>query len=1196
MTPLSPFEFSFDGNAIIEASAGTGKTYTIANLYLRLVLGHATQALPVSSILVLTFTNAATAELRERLLARLNTAYRAFLLGKSDDQFIQALIDASDNLERDRLRLNSASQEMDDAAIFTIHGFCQKVLQEYAFESNTDYEYRFELDDSSFVQQACNDFWRCHVVDLPIAELNQFLSLWPSPQGLLAALRPLLARDLATEPAATLQQQHQAAEEEYLQRVHELKTWWQAESISTLLLQAKLRKNTLLAKEAFHQEFNEFIASDQIEYQRGKDGWNLLFPEKIENAKTKSSEHIDLRQFERFERLHQLQISLRSLFQRYYTVLALDFIKQHLNQAKSLANVLTPDDLLSRLRQSLESNAGAPVLLSRLRQSYPIALVDEFQDTDDVQFSIFKTIYPFAAIQKNQRIPAFALVMIGDPKQAIYSFRGGDIYTYIAAKRQVPECRHYTLGKNWRSQPSLVSAVNALFQFNQDAFLQKADIPFIAVDATQDPVNLYLENEQINPVELHLLTTDEPPPWSQVQAGLANYCASRIAQMLALGKVNQTPVQASDVCILVRDRFEAEVMKRALSERNVDSVYLSRETVFDSDVAYSIYLCMEAIMHCQDERRVKAVLLDSLFSYSGTELHQVTQNLAQWQDVLANFQQANGLWHDKGISAALFFLYESLAMASRQAMYSRNIYRVLTDLRHLVELLSVQAKTHVGMGQLLQWYKETLAHPNPGGDIQQRLETDNQLVQIVTMHAAKGLQYPLVFIPFASRYKEAGPAFYHDQDNKLQLAWQQDEATAEQRNKERLAEDIRLFYVALTRAETYCYVGVWNNRKGNSRKKSGFSQTALGYLLGMGNHAEPEQLSCEQILQGAANCFAGEEVSIVAFNNTEDEPGLLKRPPQDADAGAEPLQQPLLAKPFSQVWFLTSYSAIARQALESDHSAGAKASDELDMGLGPGSTEAAIPAALEPELPVRFSFVKGAQAGSYLHDVLENSDFTKASELDTNSLEIATKYGFIKEQVDGVSVWLQETLATPLTMQGAAATFCLRDISEQNKLPEMEFYLPLEHVTEQDFNQLLQQYYPDELGYYAINKLNGMMKGFLDLVFFHKGKFHVADYKSNHLGNSFEAYSGEAIGQSMQEHDYFLQAVLYAVAMHRFLRSRINNYRYGQHFAGTWYLYLRGMSPAKPGYGVYFFKPERALVEALDNLFCGETADSAEVV
>ncbi|WP_088329043.1 exodeoxyribonuclease V subunit beta [Lacimicrobium sp. SS2-24] len=1168
MKPLDLSGFPLSGQSLIEASAGTGKTFTIVHLYLRLLIGHQCAPLKVDQILVVTFTNAATAELKHRIRSLIHRCSVDFYAGKSDDSLIQRLIDEVEEPQQAFQRLQLASRQMDEAAIFTIHSFCQRALVQHAFESGERYQQELILDESEHLNLAVKDFWRSEIAPLPAPLLELVLSFWGEPAALQQKLRPLLSQSVqAEEPDEDPQQLFCR----YRQCLQQTRDWWLQEQVAEQLLQAGLKKNTLLGKGEVIYRLDDFFRSEEVFFSGHKDGWQVLFPHKVQSAATKTSKDLSHLNFGPFELLHKLEGELRQALQVSLSLKALAEVRQRLSNNKDQANQLSPDDLLRHLQRALGSRQGAD-LASAIRNQYPAALIDEFQDTDATQFEIFSTLYP----PQGQH----CLIMIGDPKQAIYAFRGADIFTYIQAKRLVDEQRRFTLDTNWRSRHELVEGVNHLFAQSRDGFLFNRDIPFMPVKAADKQARLLVQGQPRAGICFNYLATEDPKALSVVQSPLVQDCVNQIAGLLQLAeqgeaviqaKDQQRPLQPGDCAVLVRDKIEADMIRTGLRKANIDSVFLVRRSVFSTQLARDLYILLKAIHNPADERLVKAAMLTEMVGLDAAQFEQWLLDELRWQDLLWQFFHWQKLWQRQGIASALAQMLDSLEIQVSLMRRFEDGMRQLTDLRHLLELLQQQEQQHRGESQLLRWYHQILLEPDDNHEAQQlRLETDDKLVQIVTMHASKGLEYPLVFIPFACKYSATKEALYHDDENRLRVDFTNADSALERAAYERLAEDIRLFYVALTRAEHYCSLGVWHPNTGGNTKASGLLQTALGNLVIGGT----ENLH-STILADKLDALA-DGVNIQYRLIEPSSPVSLNR---QANQQEQQLSCAVAGNSHYQRWRLTSYSAISQQQ------------DKLPA---PGYDEA--PITVMPPLPEmhseqdnRFSFPRGARPGSFLHDVLEHALQPDSPPLAELVEAQAMRYGIESRWWPVVSSWLSDAMQTPFVEAG----LCLNNLEQL--LAEMEFHLPVNQIKASAFNAVLNRYRSDLNAHYDFETLNGALKGYVDLIFMYQGKVYVADYKSNHLGDSFADYNTEAMGRAMQEHDYELQAILYSLALHRWLQSRLEDYDYDRHVGGACYLFLRGMTAEQIDSGCYFTRPQKELIMALDKLFRGHSRDDNQM-
>ncbi len=1291
MQPLDTFTFPLSGASLIEASAGTGKTYTIVNLYIRLLLGHGCKPLGVEQILVVTFTNAATGELKERIRQRLRKAYLDFFAKVSKDAFIQQLIQQSENIELDCQRLALASKQMDEAAVYTIHGFCHKALTEHAFESGAMYEQNFILDESEWLKMAAEDYWRKHVVTLPQNTLQLLLKHWATPDAMIKGIGRLLSQHATPQQTQDIDFAIKSVDQ-YAQQVTKLKRWWLSNDVSQQLSKANLNGRAKLGKLPTLQDMQAFCKSDLLQIDFDKTGWQLFSPEQIAKAAKKGSEDLSHLDFSQFEQLQSMLLRCQQNLILAFSQHAMSVVSANLKSHKEMLHLLSPDDLLIGLQRALSEQAGndhsnkndannngnnsgnnnKKTLANTIRQNYPAALIDEFQDTDPVQFEVFQGIYGVSqdalgsgpnsennseqsfdissgvgsinssgvasinssgvtsidssgvASINSSGLSTACWIMIGDPKQAIYAFRGADIFTYIKAKDWVNKLRHFTLATNWRSAPKLVNAINQLFENSRKGFLFEHSIPFYPVKAGQDFAGLTVQGTVLESLDFQHLCSSENLPISASEASnqLAIATANQISHWLYLAKTDQAQIKnraitAGDCCVLVRNRNEAQIIKSALSAVNVASVFLARKSVFSTQIAVDVFRLLKALSQPTDERLLKAALMSELFTFNAQQLDTLFNDESSWQDVLEQRFYWHQTWQKRGLIRAINQVLQHFDVEQGLIKHQPDGLRRVTDLRHLTELLQQQSLQLVGEAQLIHWFESCLLEPDHNSDNQQmRLESDANLVQIITLHSSKGLEFPLVFIPFASSYKTAQQALYHNDEQQLEVDFLIQEQNLQKADFERLAEDIRLFYVAVTRAVYYCSIGVWNISLGKSKKVSGVGQSAVGCLL-MSAKDQPDShsqdnaevaITDQHISQRIQALSAKCDLSYRHFTQAQSEPpqGLVS---QDSDIELPKLKALNLTRPVSRAWRLTSYSAISSQQVHLDMPAPGQDEGQdpvFNQLLNQVQDEALTEqSSLNSELAQNpFSFERGANAGSFLHGVLENIDLQKPEQLAEVITQQSIWFGIGEQWHDCLENWLTDVLLAPFNVEAEAEqvtetntqtpSISLSKLSAKQVKVEMEFHMPLHEVKVSDFNRIINQYSKQHKRDYQFEQLNGMIKGFIDLMFEFEGKFYVADYKSNHLGDSYDSYHYSAMEQAMTGHDYHLQAILYTLALHRWLKYKLPNYDYHTHIGGAYYLFIRGMSQTEPGNGVYFVLPEKPMIEALDDLFSGKPSSKTE--
>ncbi|OWQ37492.1 exodeoxyribonuclease V subunit beta [Pseudomonas sp. DrBHI1] len=1209
MTQARPLALSFPlhGSQLIEASAGTGKTFTISALYLRLILGHGgeqgfSRELLPPQILVVTFTDAATKELRERIRARLAEAAR-FFRGELDgaDPLLHLLRDdyPQEQWPRCASRLEIAVQWMDEAAVSTIHGWCQRMLREHAFDSGSLFTQSLETDHSELLGQVMRDYWRRFCYGMCGESLAWVRGNWGSPDALLPRIRPLFGRVRGQEDEQDPQSLIEATLRQRTEQLAQLKAPWGAwadelQQICRDAVAAKQADGRKLQARYFEPWFDKLRAwagdEQAMELDLGT-GFTRLTPAGLAEA-WKSGEppqHPALRAMESLrEQLQGLASPDARLLEH-----AAAWVSARFEVEKRRRAEMGFDDMLLRLEHALGSDSGQR-LAALIREQFPVALIDEFQDTDPVQYGIFERIY---RITENN--PDTGLFMIGDPKQAIYAFRGADIFTYLAARRATAG-RLHSLDTNYRSSQAMVAAVNRVFLQAEEraegrgAFLFRAQgdnpLPFVEVRAKGRGEQLLIAGQPSAALHCWQLESDEPVSSTTYRQQLAASCASHIVELLeggqqgvsgfadAAGKLR--PCLPSDIAILVRDGREAQLVRAELAARDVRSVYLSdKDSVFAAQEAHDLLAWLKACAEPDSERMLKAALASLTLDLPLIELERLNQDERVWENWVMRFRRYRDIWQRQGVLPMLRRLLHDFQLP-RALMGRSDGERVLTNLLHLAELLQQAAGELDGEQALIRHLTEHLANAGQAGEEQiLRLESDEQLVKVVTIHKSKGLEYPLVYLPFICTSKPVDgqrlPLGWHDDQGVAHLTLTPNAEQIERADDERLAEDLRLLYVALTRAQHACWLGVADLKRGTQRS-SQLHRSALGYLLGGG-------------LSLAASSQLGEWLATLAAGNPAITHGplpevqaLCYRTP-DSQRELLPPRKPRRAA--AEHWWIASYSAlrVGDQTLVADSS---QAQQLLDDEVLDSQSLREVPA----EAGDIHRFPRGPNPGTFLHGLLEWAGREGFAEVAAQGPVIERTVGQRCNRRDWtgwiptLTQWLQQLLVQPMPLQGATLTLA----GLERYQVEMEFWFASHQVDAVRLDHLVARHTHVGMTRAAAQPtvLNGMFKGFIDLAFELDGRYYVADYKSNWLGPDAEAYGALAMEQAILEHRYDLQYVLYLLALHRQLRARLPDYDYDRHVGGAVFIFLRGVTSA--GHGLYHARPPRALIEQLDAMFRGE--------
>lgn len=1156
------------GVSLIEASAGTGKTYTITHLYLRCLLE--TDA-TVQQILLVTFTNAATQELKGRIRDLLAAAWEYLHDHSMLNPQLESMLDRYREDDQARLKLQRALINFDEAAIYSIHGFCQRILNSFPVETQSLLQQQIIADEKQLQQAAIRDYWRKQIVDCEMSRLRWILSNWADPDSLLNDIAPLLeyAQHLKQKSPAKHTDQQQAALADLWNQLGA--DWLTAQTdIGAMLLQSKafnratLRVNTVTP---LLSEFSEQIQQPLPYALAGR--WELLGATKLSAClkKGQTDERLNLAFFSNTENFAEQHTAWLKNLKLSLLLDAAVQVQNQIKEVKKAAQNISFNDLITQLSAVLTpQNSG---LIDKITSLYPIAMVDEFQDTDQQQYHIFSTLY--------QSKPDKTLILIGDPKQAIYSFRGADVFTYQQARQATSS--QFTLSTNYRSTPDYIELVNSLFSQQQNSFIYDQLIDFFPSNPSTENVKSLTQNAQPAAAFINWIHPCTPVPLSKAEASdyFASICADEIAQILQQktllldGKV----VAAEDLAILVRTGKQASLMKARLAERGISSALLLRDSVFSSEQAAEISLLLEVLINPANVSRLFGLLSTDLYGWNAKQIYQLQINNQPLIELLEQIRIYQQQWQEKGILAMFFQLLTDQQTVQKNMLQMEGERRI-TNWLHIMELLQQQSVQHASLGQSLQWLvqQREQAEKNPGDEQQLRLDSDSNLVRIVTIHKSKGLQYPIVFLPFmwdvmGSRYQPKSYSVHDEQGQRRLLIL--DESERKRWHQENLGEAIRLFYVAMTRAVYRCYLG-WGHIKGAG-------SSAIAHCL-FPDNIKSGPFPCNLDVTTTAQLrrpfeTLAQQTQSVEIIESEVLPGVpLQR--------KKPSSETPVAKTFSrsirQQWHISSYSQLASAGFS--HNSEQPDYDALQSS--PSQSEMLIPIKDSKQLS-RFNFQKGARAGNFLHDILEHQPFHQPVSVPLIQQK-CLEYGFDEIWLPCLSDWIKDILQCPL--KGLP----LNQLQPAHKLSEMEFYMSSKNLQADALNQLLHRYQyslPEQI--FSFRSINGFLKGFIDLVFEANGQYFVADYKSNYLGPTLQDYNVESCKAAMYDHHYHLQYLIYSLALHRYLQQRRADYDYEQHFGGVYYLFLRGMSAGSDNHeGIYFERPALQVIEQLDALFSGD--------
>lgn len=1135
---------SLEGKHIIEASAGTGKTYSIAILYLRMLLE---KDIPVEKILVVTFTNAAVAELRVRIRSFIQSAYQHIenveaMKDKEMRTLLKNVMEKESDVSKIKDRLKLALLSMDLAQIITIHGFCQQMLSEYAFETSQRFSAELQTDADEIIEEVSLDFWRDVYTQLEV-EVIRASSLN------IKMLKDCLSKSLKGAQFGSMQEGvnldtifnfYKNKHEIYKNKLEEIRNEIPAADQQIIQLYElhinehlsicqNARKNNILYKRFFpliqENDKNEFITLSKEQTTNAN-------REKIKNL---NSEYIDSLEIFRdlMDRQNKLiKDGLKITKEETNNILISFALQAYTPKIKNKIiekGILTYDSLIENLHQYTVSNPN-DTLISKIRAKFNAVFIDEFQDTDTLQFDIFDKLFVDASC------PA-SLFLIGDPKQSIYGFRGADVEAYLDAKNKIPEENRYTMNVNFRSNKALIQKFNFFFNSINDPFANENTIDYLEVNHSENIKNK-LTKDEIDESTLKVFNYDS-------KDHAVNASCNAISALLDpaanynITEREHTAIKPSDICVLVRTGKQGTQVKNQLQALNIPAIQILEESIFDTSEANDIAYLLEAMITPQRNLIQKVFVLSFARKVvpEGYDNAQLGQNEYTFQRF---FGYKNSLQSENVFVAFSQFLND---YNIRYLLTENNAtLRILSNVEQLIQVLQDQQyRSQCSATELLLWLHKKISSAKEN-TFTTEIESDEDAVQIVTIHKSKGLQYNIVFvigldadlqithhIPIKNYRKEKNKYF----DIYANLNKPENKPEKELCEKQALEENRRLLYVAMTRAKYACYLFI--------------------------SDKELKRTHC-------LSAFLKEEVQLLLETNQ-----IFEQTPFIYDITKQPIQTIAVPRAITKAysnWWKMSYSHLA------DHS------NKLEIIDGVVSEN--------PYDNYIFSQLKkGAYIGTKLHSIFENINFLE----DFNNLETLSESAkkeissFNKKNADETIVnnapYIQALINHCLTAKiavGDNKTLSLNSLGADQKLVELGFNFNVKNQTATLKAALEKHVHPTTLK--SGIQLDGILNGFIDLFFEQDGKYYILDWKSNYLGNTLAHYTTENVVSAMSASNYHLQYLIYTVAVHKFLKSRLLDYDYDLHFGGAIYLFLRGVR--KDGNtGIFFHKPAKELVEEL---------------
>ena len=1110
------------GSNLIEASAGTGKTYSIAILVLRLLIE---KRLSLKEILMVTFTRAAVAELEERIRLFVRSAYKASVGEKISDETIHRMVtNAIEESEDDGVEikalLHSAVLLLDETSVMTIHSFCQNTLTEFAFETRQIFGAETMEDSAALMLEEVHKFWRKEITIIPVSLLTRLVNAGLNPGSIYCIVKAHLEgkKFLGFDPAKT----YGSCKDDHERWISELGELQRAEEELNNCLLEKVQKDReeiirLAQANAYARKvFSEDIQDPAEIIRLIADKRKSQYAQKLFGPWLADMDQCS----EASERIKQV---INRIIDHLYCI-AISDVMEGIRHYKLKNNVLAFDDMIVNLHHAISS--GNPGLVSALRKKYKAVFIDEFQDTDRLQYEIFSTAFGESTI----------LFYIGDPKQSIYAWRKADIFTYFKARSEVNN--YYGMNYNFRSSSSMIAAMNLFFEVD-DAFYFRGFSPSIDYIKVETPPGtskgLLLRNGQ----EVTPITYSEHGKKSEILEAMADHIAGLFNEGYEIQKgENARKVKPSDIGILVRSNREARNAKAALARYSIPAVTIGDDKILKSGEALYLLYLLQA-METVSVENINRALLSPFTGMNSEAILKLDE-----EQVIAAFRKYRSSWEENGIYSALMQFVADFKV--RQILLQRNAEngeRVITNLFQLIELVhKVQTHRVLSPLELVSWLKRGIdGMLNEGDEFEQRVENDEEAVKIVTIHASKGLEYNIVFVPFLDLLpnKMNGVCSFRDPESgdyisgeKSALTEAQLAMVAEQEEQ----ENRRLIYVAITRAVYKCYIY-------KNIYKHYNSSSLVPFYKNVREKQSPLAIS-----------FAPSAIpSNYRYKVISEEKVVDQLVPRDFQL-------------LENNWRRISYSALS-----------AKPEPVMKKVLKNYSGEY--------DEFVFNTLGKGVNTGNMLHFILENIHFGDQGRWSYFIEQAVKKYAPLQQEQ--YSIMLKRMLEQVMNVEinTGEGNILLSRIEPGLKIHEFEFDFTLPEINVKALLTMAEG--GMQLSVKQLPALQGIMNGKIDLFFEYNGKYYVLDWKSNFLGDSIEDYNSGALMDAMNENNYHLQYLIYTVAVKKYLESRVGpSFDFNRDFGGVIYLFVRGIRVGRSE-GIFIARPTSEQMEKIDHLLSG---------
>ncbi|CAL4322850.1 exodeoxyribonuclease V subunit beta [Buchnera aphidicola] len=1115
--PINIINTPINKICLIEASAGTGKTFTTSLLYLRILLGINTKKYPINKILVVTFTKLAQENLLNKIKQYILTLQESCINKKiKKTSVLKILFNYINDFNKSYTILKNAIENINHCAIYTIDKFFQKITTCNTFKFNLINKKKIINEEKIIFLEATIQYWKKYYYFTPIKITYIIYFFFKNPQKLLKIIKTF----------------HNNINKKKIYQNYSIEKIYQNCEIFYQKLKV-VKKNWLLKKNDILQIITNSSVNKRIYHKRNLLNWinkislwaNIkkdiekyhlpkelkYFQKKVLNIKNKK---YNVQIFSKIEEIFYVFLNIKEQF-IHHAIQKIHIIIQKIKKKKSIINFY---EISKKIYQYIKKYQYSETI----RNHFPVAFIDEFQDIDTYQLKVFYEIYI-----KSQH----PIVLIGDPKQSIYSFRKSYISNYFNIKKKIKN--HYSLNTNWRSAKNINDGVNYLFSKIQYPFFTKK-INFLPTITPKNNKNIFLNINEKDYSGFHILYNKKKKNIQEFQEWISEQCAQNISYWLKnidikkavfFYKNKKKILQKKDIAILVQNKLEAQIIQKKLNNLNITSEYLSNnKNIYHSQESYELLWILESLLDIKNINLLKKACFTNILSISINDIFNINHDTKTLSRIIKKFNQYDIIWKKHGI----FNLIQHIAIQNHQNNYYTNFDYIIC----IGEKLQEKNEECRDAKELITWFKKKIYEEKNKKLI--LTKNNNTNIKILSIHKSKGLEFPVVWIPFGISEKK-----YIKKKNTLSYSYN-------------LSEEIRLLYVACTRAIVHCSIGITTLPNENTNSCTNIHHFALGYIIQNGI-----QMNCFNFNKEIEKI---KKKKIIKINDTIEKEKNYKKNITIQKKNTYSIQK---TKKIT-IQYNTSFSNLQKFLNKNKEEVNNKIHKLKKYN----------------NIINIHNFPKGKIYGAFLHKILQKINFHK--KINQKFLSDCIKKIQISEKwIPIIKVWVENILSMPLKKN---SNMKLMNMNNNNSIKEFQFSLPIKKkITKIKLKEFFKKH---DYNYKNINITNiqGMLNGSIDLVVLWEKKYYLIDYKSNWLGENNQCYNKENIQNEIINNQYDLQYQIYSLALHKYLKIKVSNYSFNNHFGGIFYIFIRSIEKNCKNNGIFFILPKKSFINNLYKL------------